>query len=212
MRLPVIAEILETRKKRTSGTLRTSYPTTVVHLRERLSNALESDGSGCMLIDMSGTNRSRVAAKFLDGSVVKGYALDFAPNRSVFHVRPLDPGPRGDRIAIQISQLKALFFVKDLTTTSRTGCAIHPSEAKTPPSMRRVVVEFSDGEVLAGATCGYSPDRQGFFLVPLNPTTNNVRVFVVSSSVKAVRVLELNEDLQQVLSEMETDKSGMLRP
>ncbi len=68
--------------------------------------------------------------------------------------------------------------------------------------MRRIIVCFNDGEVLTGATCGYSPDRQGFVLVPLNPTTNNTRVFVVRNSLQAVRILDRDEDLAEAIGEL----------
>lgn len=158
-----------------------------------------------MLINMGGTNRNRVVARFLDGRVIRGYALDFNPSCKVFHVRPTNAKGAAEHVAVRVSRLKALFFVKNLTTTSRTGSKMDPAQMKPLPSMRRVVVRFNDSEVLAGATCGYSPDRQGFFLVPLNPTTNNVRVFVVRSSVQAVRILDRDEDLAEVIEELEPD-------
>jgi hypothetical protein len=52
-----------------------------------------------------------------------------------------------------------------------------------------VEVTFKDGEVLVGATLGYDPKRQGFFIFPADPKGNNVRVYVVSSFVEKVRYL-----------------------
>jgi hypothetical protein len=49
---------------------------------------------------------------------------------------------------------------------------------------KKVKVEFNDGEVLYGMTLGYSPHRQGFFFTPIDPESNNERIFAVLSAVK----------------------------
>ena len=45
---------------------------------------------------------------------------------------------------------------------------------------------FADGELLCGFTTGYSRDKQGFFVIPVDPKANNSRVFVVTASAKQV--------------------------
>ena len=57
------------------------------------------------------------------------------------------------------------------------------------PSGRKVEVTFIDGEVMVESTLGYDPKRQGFFLFPADPQSNNIRVFAISSAVKSVRYL-----------------------
>jgi hypothetical protein len=52
-----------------------------------------------------------------------------------------------------------------------------------------VEVTFADGEILVGSTMGYDPNRQGFFLFPVDPKSNNMRVYAVCSAVKQVRNL-----------------------
>jgi hypothetical protein len=54
------------------------------------------------------------------------------------------------------------------------------------PSLMKVRIIFFDGEILAGTTHGYTPEREGFFIVPLEKDSNNLRIFVVSSAVKKV--------------------------
>jgi hypothetical protein len=44
-----------------------------------------------------------------------------------------------------------------------------------------------DDEVIVGRTLSYRPDGQGFFVFPADPLANNIRVFVVSGSVRQVR-------------------------
>jgi hypothetical protein len=44
--------------------------------------------------------------------------------------------------------------------------------------------------VMVGSTVlNYDPKRPGNFIIPADPNSNNVRVFVVSSAVKSVRQL-----------------------
>jgi hypothetical protein len=43
--------------------------------------------------------------------------------------------------------------------------------------------------VLVGSTVGYAPQRLGFFLFPVDPKSNNLRVFVISAAVRKVRFL-----------------------
>jgi hypothetical protein len=62
-------------------------------------------------------------------------------------------------------------------------------EAGETPSGQKVEVTFIDGEVLIGSTLGYDPKRQGFFVLPADPKSNNLRVYVVSSFVEKVRPL-----------------------
>jgi len=66
---------------------------------------------------------------------------------------------------------------------------------------QRVFVKFRDGEGLVGFLEGDVPwqrgfflskqdsDLKGFFLLPVDEDTNNIKVFVVSSSVDAVTVV-----------------------
>jgi hypothetical protein len=54
------------------------------------------------------------------------------------------------------------------------------------PGLMKARITFFDGEILVGTTQGYTPERDGFFVVPLERDSNNLRIFVVSSAVKKV--------------------------
>jgi len=54
------------------------------------------------------------------------------------------------------------------------------------PGLMKVRVIFFDGEILVGTTHGYTPEREGFFIAPLERDSNNLRIFVISSAVKTV--------------------------
>ena len=52
---------------------------------------------------------------------------------------------------------------------------------------RRVTVTFVDGEVLRGATLGYNQNAPGFFVSPLDVTSNNIRIFVLAGAIRHVQ-------------------------
>lgn len=129
-----------------------------------------------------GTNH--VVVRFRDGHLLKGTTYDFSPNRTRFHVQPVGSGAKRSTL-VKIDAVKAVFFVKDLTGRNEYV------EKKAFDSEDRGVkarVVFKDGEELVGTTTGYSPERKGFFLLPVDPGSNNERIFVVVDSVKDLRL------------------------
>jgi len=133
--------------------------------------------------------QNRIVARFVDGRVLKGTTADFLPAKPAFH---LVPSPQsGTAIAVmevKVSDLKALFFVKDFSGDPAYD-EVKDFAPGTPPHGRRLQVTFRDGETLVGTTTGYQPDRTGFFLIPADPQSNNDRCFIVAAAVKAVRFL-----------------------
>jgi len=125
-----------------------------------------------------------VIARRLDGQVLKGTTHDFAPIKPTFHMAVRsDSGTR--TMEIPINALKAVFFVK-----SFEGNPQRPANYDfdiTRGQGRRVIVTFTDGELIAGFTVGYNPGKPGFFLMPADPGDNNERVFVVNSAVKSLQ-------------------------
>jgi hypothetical protein len=134
-------------------------------------------------VDALRTSGSSVVARFVDGRVLKGTTHDFAPNKPAFHLHGVcDASERG--LVVPVASLKALFFVK-----SFEGNAKHVENldvAKAAGQGRRIIVTFADDEVVAGFTTGYAKDKQGFFVVPADPRSNNARIYVVTASVKSI--------------------------
>jgi len=131
---------------------------------------------------------SKIIARYRSGKVLKGYTQNFFPNKPVFHVRLLGGTGPGDLVEVTLEDLKAIFFVKDFL-----GNAKH-IERKTlapgdRPQGRLMEVTCKDGEVIVGTTTGYDPKRPGFFLFPIDPTANNLRVYMVTSAVRTARFL-----------------------
>lgn len=134
-------------------------------------------------MDALKANGSSVVARFVDGRVLKGTTHDFAPNKPTFHLHGVcDASDRG--LVVPLESLKALFFVR-----SFDGNPKHVENldvANAAGQGRRIVVTFVDDEVIAGFTTGYAKDKQGFFVVPADPRSNNARIYVVTASVKSV--------------------------
>ena len=129
------------------------------------------------------TGWQKTVARFADGTVVKGYNIDFDVNRPVFSLSPT-PDAASDRVTIPVAALKGVFFVRDLVGDAKY------QERKTffgQTQGRRVHVKFNDGEVVVGTTQAYRADGAGFYLTPADPRANNTRIFVVSSAIRQVR-------------------------
>ena len=126
---------------------------------------------------------NKVVARFADGRILKGMTADFFPNKDLFHVSPADEPPGTRPTEVHVSELKALFFVKDYA-----GNPEHNERNEFPgaPIGRPIKVIFKDGEVLVGTTQGYQPNRPGFFLEPADPESNIERCFVITGATREV--------------------------
>jgi len=125
-----------------------------------------------------------VIAHYVDGNLIKGTTLDFFPTKDRFHVTSDD----GEVHEVEISALKAIFFVKDFEGNP------YYAERKgffSKVQGKKVMVEFADGEVLFGFTLSYSARGLGFFMFPGDPQCNNNKVFIVHSATKRVKAQTL---------------------
>ena len=134
----------------------------------------------------------KVIAHYLDGSLLKGYVQDFNPSSTYFHL--LDDITSGTiPTLINTSELKALFFVK--TFEGNREYSERKLFNEGDQQGRRVEVTFKDGEVLQGSALGYDPNLLGFFLLPVDHYSNNIRIYVVISNVENLRFLGLANKL-----------------
>jgi len=127
----------------------------------------------------------KLVVHFNDGNLIKGFTEDFSPSKERFHLIPTD-NPSGGAIEVSAKDLKAVFIVRDFIGDSMYNERKDYIEGEKP-SGKKVEVTFADGEVLVGSTLGYDPRRQGFFIFPADPKSNNIRVYALFSSVKKVR-------------------------
>ncbi|MBN2283635.1 MAG: hypothetical protein JXO48_07070 [Deltaproteobacteria bacterium] len=127
--------------------------------------------------------KNKIVARYKDGSILKGQTVDFFPNKSTFHVEPLD----GTAVKeMQIEDLKAVFFVKDFEGNrehkkSYTDTVVGGG--------RKIKITFFDGEEIIGFTLGYSSERQGFIVTPADLKGNNERIYIVKSATKTIEFL-----------------------
>ena len=131
---------------------------------------------------------NKVVARYADGRIVKGTTSDFVPTKDRFHVAPTDAAVGARAVEIQMKELKAVFFVKDLV-----GNPGHEErqdfDATHPMTGRRVRVTFADGEVLVGTTQAYQPGRPGLFMVPADAESNIDRCYVVGTSTREIALI-----------------------
>ena len=140
---------------------------------------------------------SKVVVKFQNGKIIKGWTADFGPNKEIVHLHTLKE--YGDEVIdIEISSLKAVFFVKDFTgDKDYKKVRTFEGQPKGTPSERRIIINFKDGENLYGTTHSYNPERKGFFVYPIDAKDNSERVFVVASAINSVKLQKYNsEDFQ----------------
>jgi hypothetical protein len=117
---------------------------------------------------------NHVVARFRDGRTLKGTSLNVDPTRPTFHVRT----PEG-AIEVRLIDLKALFYVKNHTGNPAHNEAL----AETPGDPRlvggkRIAVRFEDGETVVGMSNRYPPLGAFFFMLPIDPKSNNLRILV----------------------------------
>jgi hypothetical protein len=128
---------------------------------------------------------NQVVARCLDGRLVKGLVLDFSPRKEVIHV--VDPDDSKQMTEIHTSELKALFFVRsfDGDPSHNPSSEFSKENLKGTPGLK-LKVTFLDAEVLHGTTNGYSAGRPGFFLIPADEGSNNIRVYVYTAATRSV--------------------------
>jgi len=125
---------------------------------------------------------SKVVVRYADGRIIKGYTRDFLPTMPSFLICATDVGTSIDPVEVLIRDLKAVFFVRDFAgDPNHTDRKDFSDGINTPGILLQVT--FKDGEVIAGSTLSYDPQRPGFFILPADSNGNNLGIFVASHSV-----------------------------
>ncbi len=132
------------------------------------------------------TERAKVVARFRDGRVIKGFCQNFFANKDRFHLFP--PDNPWQPMGVIMRDLKAVFFVRDFSGDPKyLEKKTYPDGER--PRGHRVEITFSDGEVMVGSTMGYGANREGFFITPADPRSNNVKVYAIAAAVQRIRRL-----------------------
>jgi len=135
----------------------------------------------------------KVVARYTNGRMIKGMTRDFFPNKDRFHVAT-DDNPLNKPVEVTLKELKAVFVVRDFLGDSKYVERKKYQEGDTPYGIP-LEVTFADGEVMVGSSMGFDSKREGFFLSPVDPMGNNVRVFVITSAVKRISQLLLKSGM-----------------
>ena len=121
----------------------------------------------------------KIVAKFKAGSIKKGIAIDFYPDKSTLKLQLLN-----DKIeTIEMKDLKAVFFVKNFQGNKNHKDKYQDSNLWADKKIR---VDFTDGESIIGHTMHYSLGHHGFFLIPADHGNNNEQIFVLTSATKRI--------------------------
>ena len=130
---------------------------------------------------MEETNTNGVVLRYRDGHLTRAVLtreftpLDFAVEAE---------GEDGEKLQVNISDLKAVFFVKDpgkREAEMQIGAVVEDLPPGAPAR-----VEFFDGEIIHGIVQEYRMEDSGFFLYPTSPESNNEKVFVVARSINTL--------------------------
>lgn len=124
--------------------------------------------------------QNMVVVQTNNGEIIKGLTNDFSPHKDFFHLKEESSG---ETLEIDIFDLKAVYFVKTYEGKPDYDEKI---ESERSGFGKKIRVLFKDGEEMFGYTQGFSPNRPGFFIFPVDPESNNDRVFVVSSATNEI--------------------------
>ena len=141
------------------------------------------------MMDTVTTERNRIVVHFKDGRLLKGYTHDFTPVKDTFHVTSELEQDKGKIYEVFCPNLKAIFFVKTLSGNKdyKEKKRFHEVDSSGLRGIK-IKVEFNDDEVMCGISLGYSKKRKGFFVIPVDPRSNNERVYVLASAVRDVKL------------------------
>jgi hypothetical protein len=138
----------------------------------------------------------RVVVRFSNGKILKGYVRNFVANEIFVLVEEV--GTQTEE-SIPINELKAIFFVKTFEGVS--GYRDKKAYGIRQGTGRKVYVRFNDGESMIGFLEGEIPWKKGFFLskpnskvkgfflIPVDSGSNNIKVFIVGSSIKDITLM-----------------------
>lgn len=126
---------------------------------------------------------NQVVARFKDGRVLKGSSLDVDPKKPFFHLRD----GSGEVEQVQLADLKALFFVRSFEGDPSRDDATE-LDPKDPRSRGSTLVRlrFGDGEEIVGLTNHYPPNRPYFFVLPVDPKSNNIRMLINRDALEGI--------------------------
>jgi hypothetical protein len=127
---------------------------------------------------------NKIVVHMKGGKILKGVTQDFLPDRDAFHLLPAEGG--GVPMRIRLEEMKALFYVKDYIG-NRDFVARRQFDAAKRAG-RRAILTFTDGETMWGTIGEGNEGGAGFYFFPVDEEDNNIRIFVIRSSLEQLRL------------------------
>ncbi|MFB3850791.1 MAG: hypothetical protein ACE14Q_02575 [Acidobacteriota bacterium] len=116
----------------------------------------------------------KLILRYLDGKVI--------PALVGFFENGTDPiaaiKPDGTPICVNVSELKAAFFVRDYLGNPSYQSLLDEEELRKRTSGVFVRLFFKDGEMMMGQVANGTDFSKGFFVKVLDPDDNNILVYV----------------------------------
>ncbi|MDQ1256480.1 MAG: hypothetical protein QG656_1076, partial [Candidatus Hydrogenedentes bacterium] len=131
--------------------------------------------------------RQRLVIRYKDKRRLSGVSFTLNPRGTEFHLDVVNTEgvPTGESVLVKFDELKAIFYVKsfdgnfDKSTIYREWI----------PEGKEMVVKFTDGEVIRGFSLQqYKGDEIRFYLIPNDPSSNNISMLIERSAVEQVFV------------------------
>ncbi len=140
----------------------------------------------------------KVVIRYIDGKMIKGYLTNFSEKSDNISIREID----NDKVVqVPVDTLKAIFFVRSFEgKRTYSEKKVYGISAKKGD---RAFVKFKDAEPLVGFLTGDVPwdrkkgfflskietDLKGFYIVPVDRGSNNLKIFVMLSAVEDVSIM-----------------------
>jgi small nuclear ribonucleoprotein (snRNP)-like protein len=137
----------------------------------------------------------KVVLHLKNKSLLKGTLTRLASEKGSLTILP-DDAPDAEK-NVNLDDLKSIFYVKSFG--GNKGYKEKKRFGLMTSKGRKVIVKFYDGEIITGfvkqdipwqkgfflSTLG--PDEKGFYLYPSDPESNNIKIFIVATSVVEVQ-------------------------
>ena len=131
---------------------------------------------------MAESTGNEVVLRYRDGHLTRcALTRDFTPLDFAVEAETTD----GERLQVNISDLKAVFFLKD-PRKREAEMNLGTVASEPVPGGAPARVEFFDGEIIHGQVQEYRMENSGFFLYPTSPESNNEMVFVVAQAINTL--------------------------
>jgi len=142
---------------------------------------------------MPDTESQKVILRFVDGKMLKGFIKDLKLSEDHLFIED----ESSHQLKVRLKELKAIFFVRRFE--GDRSYQEKKTFSGTRPNSKRVFVQFKDGENMMGFIEGEIPWQRGFFLesmkekgfylIPVDEGSNNLKMLVITSAVKDVAMI-----------------------